>query len=233
MPLLKKGISLIMLFTFGLAADSFTKDKEKEYNIVAIGDSITEGGNAFFSYRCFLSDKLSEAGYHVNFVGSRNRSCHNGKTLRHEGYSGKNAEFLADTLKSNFKKYPFDILLIHAGHNHFDYEKPIQGIITATENIIRSAREINPRVIILLATVIEAGKLPKYSYIPELNLEIPKIANRLLVRRSPIIIVDQAKGFNWKTDAITDFVHPNEIGAKKMAEKWFSALTEILEKPNK
>ena len=48
------------------------------------------------------------------------------------------------------------------------------GIVAATEAMIRSVREANPKVVVLVAQVIPSGKLPKYAYIPELNEALAK-----------------------------------------------------------
>ncbi|MDD4922462.1 MAG: alpha/beta hydrolase fold domain-containing protein, partial [Bacteroidales bacterium] len=74
--------------------------------------------------------------------------------------------------------------------------------------------------------VIPSGKLPKYSYIPELNVEIAKMVQRL--NSDQVILVDQAKGFDCQTMTIGDMVHPNPVGAEKMAEVWFTAMKKIL-----
>ena len=39
-------------------------------------------------------------------------------------YSGKNVEFLESKIDSLYRLYPADIVLLHAGHNHFAEEKP-------------------------------------------------------------------------------------------------------------
>jgi lysophospholipase L1-like esterase len=96
--------------------------------------------------------------------------------------------------------------------------------------MIDNIREINPDVIVLLAQVIPSGKLPKYSYIPELNQELSSLFGRLNKQWQSIILVNQAEGFHWKTDTVNDKVHPNASGAKKMAEKWIDALLPLLEK---
>ncbi|HWI55600.1 MAG TPA: alpha/beta hydrolase fold domain-containing protein, partial [Bacillota bacterium] len=101
----------------------------------------------------------------------------------------------------------------------------------ATESLITSFRAANPRVIVLLAQVIPSGKLPKYAYIPELNQELRKLAERLNIARQPVLLVNQAEGFDWTTDTIEDKVHPNARGAEKMATRWFEALSQVLEKP--
>lgn len=204
----------------------------KTYRIMPIGDSITEGGKTFSNYRYLLLKKLTDAGYPVEYVGSRQSDSPAGPLL-HEGYGGKNAEFLAGMIAETFSEHPADIVLIHAGHNHFMEEKPVPGIIAATEAMIMAVRRINPDVIVLLAQVIPSGKLPKYGYIPELNESLARLANRLNTAQQPVLLVDQAKNFNFKTDTIEDGVHPNMQGAEKMADRWFDALTRIIDKPER
>ncbi len=190
--------------------------------IMPVGDSITEGGSSFSNYRPVLAEKLRAAGIAFEFVGTRGTA-----DLRHEGYGGKNVEFLATTVPAHFTASPADIVLLHAGHNHFVEEQPIPGMLAATERLITAFRAANPQVIILLAQVIPAGKLPKYSYIPELNIALTRLAAKLHTPAQPVIIVDQATGFDWHTDTIADLVHPNATGAAKMAQRWFESLKTL------
>ena len=132
---------------------------------------------------------------------------------------------------TRFEKNPADIVLLHAGHNHTSEEQPVARIVVATESLIGTLRKTNPQVTVLLAQVIPSGKLPKYSYLPELNAELAKLAPRLHSVASPVVLVNQAEGFDWHSDTVADRVHPNARGADKMAEKWFASLTQVLEKP--
>jgi lysophospholipase L1-like esterase len=119
-------------------------------------------------------------------------------------------------------------VLIHAGHNHFADQKPLPGILRATESMIANARKANPKATVLLAQVITSGKLPKYSYLPDLNRELAKLAAQLDRPEQRVLLVDQASGFDWKTDSVADLVHPNAQGAQKMADRWFQALKPLL-----
>jgi lysophospholipase L1-like esterase len=184
-----------------------------------VGDSITQG--AFWRPR--LAEKLRAAGLAFEFVGSQGK-----EPLRHEGYGGKNVEFLAATVPAHFVQTPADIVLLHCGHNHFVEEKPIPGMIAATEQLIAAFRATNPHVIVLLAQVITSGKLPKYSYIPDYNAELARLAERLNSPASPIVLVNQAAGFDWHVDTGSDFVHPSAAGGAKMAQRWFDALQPIM-----
>lgn len=191
--------------------------------ILAIGDSITQGGKTFVTYRLPLDRKLRAAGLRYEFVGTQQSEGPHGP-LWHEGYGGKNAEFLAGIIPQKLKQLQPDIILLHCGHNHFAEEKPVAGILAAERAIIEAARKQNPKVVVLLAQVITSGKLPKYGYLPELNQAQVLLARELTRTDSPVVIVDQATGFDPQKDTILDMVHPNAQGAEKMADQWFVAL---------
>ncbi|HEY0862735.1 MAG TPA: GDSL-type esterase/lipase family protein [Lacunisphaera sp.] len=198
--------------------------------IMAVGDSITAGADFFSNYRPPLREKLSAAGYVVEFTGTQAGATPAGP-LAHEGYGGKNTEYLAATVPDHFRAHPADIVLLHSGHNHTVEEQPVPGIVTATEKLIAAFRAVNPHVTVLLAQVIPAGKLPKYAYIPELNIALAALAARLDRPGQRVVAVDQAAGFDWTTDTVADKVHPNARGAEKMAQVWFDALQKILPPP--
>jgi len=218
-PPMKSAIlsSIFYLSSFLLGAAA------EPVRIMAIGDSITQGGKTFVTYRLPLDQKLRAAGLNYEFVGSQQSAGPHGP-LWHEGYGGKNAEFLAGLMPQKLKQLKPDIILLHCGHNHSAEEKPVPGILAAERAIIEAARKQNPKVVVLLAQVITSGKLPKYGYIPELNQAQVLLARELSRPDAPVMIVDQATGFDPQKDAILDKVHPNAQGAEKMANQWFLAL---------
>ncbi len=217
-------ILIVFFFLFPFVLNGQEKEQQR-FTILGLGDSITEGGENFQSYLFPLWEKLFTAGYRFDFIGPRASKCRIG-TLNHAGFSGKNVEYLDAGIDSIYSKYPADIVLLHAGHNHFDTEKPVPGMIAAYESIIRKIHKTNPDAKILIAQVIPSGKLPKYSYIPELNREITTLVKR--INNKNVILVDQSEDFDWKQYTIADMVHPNPAGADKMAGVWFQALQKTL-----
>jgi len=197
--------------------------REPSFSICCVGDSITEGSSSFVCHRVALEAKLAAEGWNVTWRGSHVTTS-SGSAQLHEGWGGKTAEQVAAIYESNAVMDKADVLLIHAGHNHFVDEQPIAGIIAAHRRIIAAARAQNPDVLIFDAQVITSGKLPKYSYIPDLNLEIAKLAQELSTARSPVVAVNMAEGWDWTVDTVSDMVHPTAVGAQKMAAKWFAAL---------
>ncbi len=229
------AMMLILSASGALCADSDQGARkedgpEKVYTILPLGDSITEGGGTFSVYRYPLWEKLFAGGYRAEFVGSKNAATRIGP-MAHEGYGGKNAEFLAQNIEKFYADHPADIVLLHCGHNHTIDERPIPGILSATESIIVKVHAQRKDAVVLVAQVIPSGKLPKYSYIPELNIELAKLVARLKGEGHEVRLVNQEEGFDWKTDTIDDHVHPNAVGAAKMAGKWYEALVQVLPQP--
>ncbi|MEY3583103.1 MAG: hypothetical protein RI978_1841 [Verrucomicrobiota bacterium] len=213
---------LCLCLACGLSAAEATA-----FRIMALGDSITQGGKTFATYRIPLAAKLQAAGVRFVFVGSQKTDTPQGP-LWHEGYGGKNAEFLATILEARLKANPANVLMLQAGHNHFIEEKPVAGIVAAHREMITTARRLNPKSIVFVAQVIPSGKLPKYSYIPELNLALAALVKELHRPEQPVYLVDLATGFDSAKDTIADLVHPNTAGAEKIAQRWSEALTKAL-----
>jgi len=223
-------IVLTMILTAAAVADDLGTPLTKPVSILCVGDSITEGSDHFVSYRYPLWEKLFSHGYVIKYVGSKTTQARIGD-INHEGYGGKDAEFLEQNIEKFYKANPADVVLIASGHNHDAAEKPIDGIVKADESMIRKILAIRPDAVVLVAQVIPSGKLPKYSYIPELNEAIAKTALRVDPSQKHVISVDLASGYDWKTDTIEDHVHPNAIGAEKIASRWHDALKKVLPAP--
>lgn len=199
----------------------------KEITLMGIGDSITEGGENFSSYLFPLHYLLMSKGLEVRFTGPR-QSNYQGLLLRHAGYSGSNTEYLASIVDSVYAEYQPEIVLVHSGHNHFDSEKPIGGILQSLQRIVSGIKNQNPESLVFVAQVITSGKLPKYSYIPELNKKIDQLVFELNTTYSGVFLVNVNKDFNWKTDTVEDLVHPNSAGALKIAKAWMEVLIPAL-----
>lgn len=207
-----------------LLATSFDGLSQK-VRIMGIGDSITEGGSTFSSYMGPLKTMINESGLNCEFVGIRDgKSC--GVSYRHSAFGGKNTEFIESNIDSIFSVCQADIVLIHSGHNHFIEEKPVNGIVSAHKSIIEKLRKRNPDVKILVAGVIDSGKLPKYSYIGDLNRRLKELVNDYA--DDNIVFVNVSDGFDWRIHTIKDKVHPNSVGAYVMASNWYKALNTIL-----
>lgn len=208
---------LLLLMSVTMVAET----QEKRFSVMGMGDSITEGGDEFNSYLYPLWQLFQRKGYEVDFIGPRERKTPAG-VLRHCGFSGKPVEFIEARVDSIYRLYPADIVLLHAGHNHFADQQPVDGMIKAYQHIISTIHTINPEALVFIAQVTPSGKLPKYSYIPELNRRIAEMVTGGADHH--LFLVDMATGHDWRTMTIHDRVHPNQKGAKRMAKRWFKAI---------
>jgi hypothetical protein len=57
---------------------------------------------------------------------------------------------------------------------------------------------------------------------------VPAWAGQQSTARSPVFIADLWSNSDWTKAETLDCVHPNEIGAERMAMNWFNALKAIL-----
>ena len=199
---------------------------ENVKRICCIGDSITEGSpGSFFSYRWELDRLLKAKGLRFAFAGKTVDKY----GLAHESKCGRTAWETFDRLYMGMGEANPDIIIMHCGHNADSADpRTIASLTRANRAIIAEARAVNPRVTVLLAQVIESGKLPKYAYIPELNRNLVALAKELNMPESPVVTVDLPSVFNWKTDTVADKVHPNEQGATKIAKAFAEALEPFI-----
>lgn len=214
----KHCLVLFFLTSFFL----LTSLSAQSITIMGIGDSITEGGAKFYSYLGPLSDLLHSAGLDFELIGEK-QACIGPYKYRHSGYSGKTAEFIEEHVSEIYRNNKADIVLIHSGHNYFSDKYPVKTIVAANKSMIMKISEINPKVQIFVAGVINSGKLPKYSYIDDLNKGIKSMIDDL--RYENVFFVDLRDGFDWHIHTVSDKVHPNLLGAHVMACNWFKAIT--------
>jgi lysophospholipase L1-like esterase len=205
--------------------------------IMAIGDSITQGGKKGveeYTYRWPLFCMLKDAGVNFDFIGSRNKGLQADATWPdykgaafdpdHEGYYGAKTAHVRDQLKINIPKLPpADFALIHLGTNDQSPETYAESIGKPLEDMIGLLREKNPKVVVLVGHLcFNGGAAVKIRPIVE------DMVKRLNTAQSPVITVAHYEG--WKEnpkDAAADtfdWAHPNPQGQRKMAEKWLAAM---------
>jgi lysophospholipase L1-like esterase len=185
-----------------------------------------------------LWHQLQTNGYtNIDFVGSQSDGggCNPGYSYDgdHEGHGG----FAATGIADNNQLPPWldaakpDIVLVHLGTNdmwgHF--------ISTATKlaaftKLVGQMRANNPNMKIIVAQIIPMSAAACSTCpadIVEFNNALPAWAAGLTTTQSPIVLVDHWSGFDAVADTV-DGVHPNNGGFQKMANRWYPALSQVL-----
>jgi hypothetical protein len=196
--------------------------------ILPLGDSITQSNNSHLSYRYPLWEDLNEADYEFDFVGSMNEnyggvpSYPNPSFDRdHEGHWGWRVDEINAQISGWLNGYTPDVVLMHLGTNDAFQSQPTDETVGELTQLIDMLRSDNERVVILLAKLIPATS--SQSALDDLNNRFDALAADLTTGTSPVVVVDQATGFDANSDTF-DGIHPNETGEQKMATKWFEAL---------
>jgi lysophospholipase L1-like esterase len=220
-------LSALMVIIISLAAVFVLQNRAfsagTSTRIMTLGDSITACGN----WRQLLLSNLTSSGYNVEFVGSQYY------LTPHEGHSGISAINLANSgdLKTWLSAANPEIVLMHLGTNDSWGNNLAPQIISAFTTLVGQMRANKPNMKIMVAKIIPmhpsgSGEACNNNVI-DLNSRIDDWAKGLSTEQSPIIVVDQYKGFDTTTDTY-DGVHPNDNGCIKMADKWFATLKNVL-----
>lgn len=224
----------------------------QNYKILPLGNSITEGKVANPGYRYPLYEQLRDAYIDFTFIGSLTenyiwntdvRSCIDEPRvippLAYEGHGGWRADQILSGKPNSdpgklsiwLQDYTPDVVLMHLGSNDMFQFQSVSSTIGELREIVRVLRQDNPAVIILMAKLIPAHAPTvgekKANNIILLNNEIPSLVQELNTAQSPVILVDQQTGFDPAVDTF-DGIHTSKSGSIKMANKWFQALSKIL-----
>lgn len=196
---------------------------EKQIKIIAIGDSVTQGGGKTeeYTYRLPLSKMLKEAGYDVDFIGAQHSGLN--KSFKwpanfdndHEGFYGETASSVEHSLRLDLAKLPPpDFALIHLGVGGLGSFNVIKPVVLPMRSIITQLRNKNPKVHILISQLHLNGYQAWY-----VRLHLISLAMLENSAKSPVITVPHYIG--WTAKDTIDGMHPSISGQKKMAKAWF------------
>lgn len=201
--------------------------------IMPLGDSITESNTGLPSYRYYLWHLLINNGYRIDFVGSRH-GVGNGPPadpdfdMDHEGHAGWKADEILAHIQDWASTAEPDVVLLHVGHNDLCRGQSVASTVADIGDIIDVLRTVNPRIVILLAQVI-ASDSACHAGISALNSRLPALVADKDRPDSPVVLVDQYRGFDPSTMTY-DGTHPNAAGESRMADRWFETLTPVLDR---
>lgn len=238
-----------------LLCSYFLTPLRAQIRILPLGNSITQGRTAYTSYRQPLWQMFVEAEIAVDFVGSVNAPflCEEeapvGFDADHEGHWGYRIDQILshDGMHQNciaaseqgglaqwLQAYEADIALIHLGTNDL-FQKSwfesstslLNTTLAELDEVITLLRKDNPRITLYLAQLIPVNDPSTNALVISYNQALKRFAQQRQSLQSPLILVDHYSGFDWEQDTY-DGVHPNAVGAQKMANRWFIAVTSPL-----
>jgi lysophospholipase L1-like esterase len=248
-------IMAIILPVLCCAIDNFDTGAEKTVSdtlrIHPIGDSITRGkdGN---TYRQYLRKKIiNEMGLEMDFVGSCPHAPDSkanwadypatadslGHDLEHDGWGGLKIHQIINsagntqgyptfTIEELVTEYPSDIILLMIGTNdiYFDYE-----VATAPARLDTLIRKIlnNSSSHLIVSSIPPTNQTAINDRINAYNANAEAIVNyyRSQGKNISFIDINSTMGIS---DLLSDYVHPNSEGNKKIAAGFFTAIDSSL-----
>ena len=216
-----------------VAMADFTQNACTPIRVMPLGDSITVGENGpkdvpppgyVIGYRQRLYERLTNAGYVIDFVGSQAEGdlAIPAFDTDHEGHSGCSDTQVADNLDNWLTTNPPDVILLHIGTNGLE-------VGTADEeNILNIIDNHDINTIVVLAKII--NRQTYSSTTSQYNANLEQMALDRISLGDNIVIVDMENALNYPDDLYSE-LHPNSTGYEKMAETWFNALTSFLPPP--
>jgi acyl-CoA thioesterase I len=122
------------------------------------------------------------------------------------------------------KGYTPDVVLMHLGTNDIIHSKTIGSTLERIELIVNQLRADNENVAILMAKITPIpttyANVDSTKHFVSL---IPTLASKLSTPKSPVIVVDINTGYNPGTHTY-DSLHPNQLGEKFIARRWYDAI---------
>jgi acyl-CoA thioesterase I len=225
--------ALVLTFAITVVSPSTSVDAQTAtVRIMPLGDSITTHIPPYNSYRRPLWHMLDNAGYNVDFVGSRrvddsNRLPSNTDfDLEYEGHPGWRVDNILGSIRPWADAFDPDIVLVHLGTNDLIQGQSVDSTISELGQLIDTLRASNPNVTILMAQIIPFNRTNGH-HVPTLNSRIASLVSARNTSQSRVILVDQYSGFNTSTDTF-DGTHPNVAGEQKLANRWYAALQNVL-----
>ncbi len=213
------------------------------YRVMPIGDSITSGvesntgsggtpaSNVRVGYRKFLKDKLTAAGYSIDFLGSRSEGKDAGLSdSQHNGYPGEDDSFVGDNVMQWLNRNAADIILMHIGTNG---TKSHTNNLTSAANSIDRWEQQNHALTVMQAKIIaRADSQASANKVINFNNLIKSFINNRKNSGDRIFEVDQFQVISNATLLSADRLHPRSEGYNLMAEKWKNRLisTNVLRK---
>lgn len=222
-------ISLLIFFSNTFAQNTCLSPSatlNKPLKIIAIGDSLTQGGGQAneYTYRLPLAMMLKKAGYEVDFIGTQHAGLDSAFKwpvdfdADHEGFYGATTAEVAAHLKTDLAKIAApDIALIHLGTSDFASYNVFKTVVKPMRSIIAQLRKQNPKVRILISQIHLNGLKAKY-----FRLYLNGLAKYETSPKSRVETV--ADYIEFTKEDTFDGMHPNLSGQTKMAKAWFKQL---------
>jgi len=203
--------------------------------IMPLGDSITyenhfsdlsnpRPAGVRSAYRNYLWYKLRDINYSANFVGSQvaGQDIEPSFDPNNEGHPSWTSYEIADKVYGWVREFKPDIILLHIGSN--DWDDSVSGVDSILARINRASKDENRHIKTIVALILDRAHHEEW--IVKFNNNLRSLVKKYQNNGQDVELVNMYSGakINYRED-MSDNTHPNDVGYEKMANVWFSAIT--------
>ncbi|WP_250004896.1 ricin-type beta-trefoil lectin domain protein [Actinoplanes sp. M2I2] len=219
------GLSLTGAAAPTAAAAAAAAESNGGVRVMPLGDSITEGTQVPGGYRIGLWQRLSGAGYRVDFVGTQVNGPAALGDHDHQGHPG----WRIDQIDANISRWlgtanPRTVLL-HIGTNDILQNYNVASAPSRLSALIDRITATAPAADVFVATIIPLASAGQAASARTFNAALPGIVQSKVNSGKRVHLVDMHAALT--TADLIDGVHPTAGGYDKMAATWYAALRSV------
>ncbi|MER5458655.1 FG-GAP-like repeat-containing protein [Micromonospora sp. NPDC002389] len=190
--------------------------------VMPLGDSITYGVGVDnpdgTGYRARLFDGLKDDAV-LDLVGSQSSGTLPDKN--HEGHPGWRIDQIDRLVECAIPRYRPNVVLLHIGTNDMSRNFEVAGAPARLDALIGKIVRLAPETTLLVAQLVPAYNAGTNSQVQAYNRAIPGIVAKHAAAGKRVRVVDMSA---VTRDDLTDSVHPNADGYRKMADAFLGAV---------
>lgn len=227
---LKRTAARLLAFAVFTTAFAPVFAGARPVRIMPLGDSLTSSIDGQASYRYLLYRKLVGTGFRVDFVGTQwgvgsGTSGPEGFDQDHEGHPGATTDDILANVQNWASQTRPDIVLLLVGGTDFEHGYTVSHVFKNSLRIIAKLRSVNPNVKILWALLPPAPD--QIAEAKAYNSRVLRLGMYHSLPNSPVRIVNLWSNFKPDRDTV-DGDHPNALGERKFANRFFVGLFQLL-----
>jgi lysophospholipase L1-like esterase len=206
-------------------ADVAAAESNGGVRVMPLGDSITDGTQVPGGYRIGLWQRLSAAGYRVDFVGTQFNGPSTLGDHDHEGHPGWRIDQIDANITGWLGSTGPRTVLLHIGTNDVLQNFNLAGAPGRLSTLIDHITAAAPAADVFVATIIPLASASQEAAARTFNAAVPGIVQSKVNAGKRVHLVDMHAALT-AADLI-DGIHPTAGGYDKMAATWYAALRSV------
>ena len=226
----KIGLSLLAAVTAAVATVSTVglasaAAAGPSLRVLPLGDSITAGygSSTGSSYRAELWNTVTGAGYPLDFVGSQRSGAL--PDTDNEGHYGWRIDQIAGIAPCTLSGYRPNIVTLHIGTNDMGQNYEVSTAPARLGALIDQILAAAPDTTVLVASLVPSSSPDVQARIAAFNREIPGLVQQRRNAGKHVQFVDMSA---VTTADLSDSLHPNDGGYRKMATAFYGGIQQVL-----